>query len=133
MQTPSQISQRLSLVFFMFFSSFFFSGIADADWASCVDERKSTDGHCIYLDNNLIVWNTKKQNIVSRSRAESEYRAIINVATDLIWFRPICGELGIHVTISSKLWSDNKSDLALASNPVFYARTKHVEINVYFV
>lgn len=114
-------------------SSLLFSGFADADWASCVDDTRSTGGHCIYLGDNLIVWNAKKQSVVSRSSAESEYRALANATVDLIWLHSLCGELGISVTIPSKIWSDNKSALALASNPVFHARTKHVEIDVHFV
>lgn len=45
----------------------------------------------------------------------------------------LSSELGVSFSSPSKLWSDNKSALALASNPVFHARTNHVEIDVHFI
>ena len=30
------------------------AGYSDADWAGCIDDRKSTSGGCFYLGNNLV-------------------------------------------------------------------------------
>ncbi|XP_023911366.1 secreted RxLR effector protein 161-like [Quercus suber] len=51
------------------------AGHSDADWASCINDRKSTSGGCYYLGNNLVSWMSKKQNSVSLSTAEAEYIA----------------------------------------------------------
>ncbi|XP_030964210.1 secreted RxLR effector protein 161-like [Quercus lobata] len=51
------------------------AGFSDADWAGCIDDRKSTSGGCFYLENNLLSWMSKKQNSVSLSTAEVEYIA----------------------------------------------------------
>ena len=32
----------------------------DANWAGCVDDRKSTSKGCFYLGNNLVSWMSKK-------------------------------------------------------------------------
>ena len=46
-------------------SNDYLAGYSDADWAGCVDNRKSTLGGCFYLENNLMSWISKKQNLVS--------------------------------------------------------------------
>lgn len=45
----------------------------------------------------------------------------------------MCTEIGLDHAAPSKLWSDNTGALALASNTVFHARTKHVEVDVHFI
>jgi hypothetical protein len=42
-------------------------------------------------------------------------------------------ELRIYLATPLVLWCDNVSTLALASNPVFHARTKHIEVDYHFV
>lgn len=125
-------THNLSLVFCPSSSSSF-SGFADADWASSPDDRRSTGGHCIFFGSNLVTWSSRKQPVVSRSSAESEYRSLANAAADLVWLHSLSSEIGLQHSVPSKLWSDNKSALALASNAVFHARTKHVEIDVHFI
>lgn len=48
----------------------------DVDWASCLDDRRSTIGLCILDEGNLISLRSKKQPVVSLSTAEVEYRAM---------------------------------------------------------
>lgn len=101
-------------------------GFADADWASCQDGRRSTGGHCVFLGENLVVWNAKKQDVVSKSSAESQYRSLSNLTFDIVWLDSLCAEIGVKLSAPHKVWCDNTSAISLASNPVFHAPLQEI-------
>ncbi|XP_035845798.1 uncharacterized mitochondrial protein AtMg00810-like [Helianthus annuus] len=108
-------------------------GYSDADWARCIETRRSTYGYSIYLGGNLVSWSAKKQPTVSRSSCESEYRAMANTAAEIIWLTHLLRELHALPVDRPTLLCDNKSAIFLSQNPVSHKRAKHIDIDYHFV
>ncbi|CAN6478854.1 unnamed protein product [Victoria cruziana] len=104
----------------------------DADWAGDPDERRSVSGYCIYMGQNLVSWSSRKQRAIAKSSTEAEYRAMAAGTTEVIWIRHILGESREPV-LCSTLLCDNQSAINIAPNPILHSRTKHIEIDQYFV
>jgi hypothetical protein len=96
-------------------------------------DRKSTTGFCTFVGRNLVIWTSKKQNIVSRSSAEVEYRAMASTTSELIWIKLLLVNFEINTQDPMKMYCDNQSACHIASNPVFHERTKHIEVDCHFV
>jgi hypothetical protein len=54
-------------------------------------------------------------------------------ATELLWLQSLLSELGITNSHPPVLWCDNLRATFLAANPVFHAKTKHIELDFYFI
>ncbi|PKU69447.1 Retrovirus-related Pol polyprotein from transposon TNT 1-94 [Dendrobium catenatum] len=106
---------------------------SDADWAGDKKTRKSTTGYCTFLGNNILSWSVKKQNTVSRSSTEAEYRALAAATAEVIWIRKLLQDFNVKLKTPTELRCDNMSAIALANNPVFHSKTKHIDIDQHFI
>jgi len=69
---------------------------------------------------------------VARSSTEAEYRGVVNGAAEVVWLQSLLCELGIPQSPQIVL-CDNLGTTYLSINPIHHSRSKHVEIDNYFV
>ncbi|GJQ93957.1 putative RNA-directed DNA polymerase [Tanacetum coccineum] len=105
----------------------------DSDWAKCKITRRSITGYSVFLGNNLVSWKSKKQSVVSRSSTEAEFRAMCNVCCEVIWIKKILTDLQIDIDLPIEMNCDNNSAIQISANPVLHERSKHFEIDLYFL
>ncbi|CAL9022009.1 unnamed protein product, partial [Prunus brigantina] len=108
-------------------------GYTDADYAGNITDRRSTSGYFTFVGGNLVTWRSKKQNVVSRSSAESEYRGIAQGVCEILWLRWLLAEIGFRPNAAIKLHCDNQSAFEITNNSVQHDRTKHVEVDRHFI
>lgn len=108
-------------------------GYCDADLAGDIDTRKSTSGTMFFFGHCLVSWQSLKQRVVALSSCEAEYVAQTTAATQAIWMARLLGELLGREPEVVELRVDSKSALALARNPVFHERSKHIDVKYHFI
>ncbi|KAM2102749.1 hypothetical protein ACFX1T_000977 [Malus domestica] len=114
-------------------SSMQLKAYSDSDWAADLNTRRSITGYVVYLGDNPISWQSKKQSSVSRSSTEAEYRALAHTTADIAWIRLILKDLHEYLFSPPVIYCDNQSAIALSLNPVQHSRIKHLETDFHFV
>ena len=94
---------------------------------------RSVTGYIVKFGDSLVSWKSKKQQTVSRSSAEAEYRSMASAVAEVTWLIGLFNELNVLIQRPIKVWSDSKSAIQLVANPVFHERTKHIEIDCHFI
>lgn len=99
----------------------------DSDWSNCPDSRRSIFGFCIFIGNSLVSWKSKKQDVISHSSAEAEYRSMAYTSKEIMWISRMVNDLHVAPPTVPVLYCDSTTALHIAKNPIFHERTKHIE------
>ena len=94
-------------VFFLVESDLQLKASCDVDWAGYSDTKKSLIGYCLFLGDALISWRSKKQDVVSRSFAEAEYRYMATTTCEVTWLLYLLRDLHVQHQKPVLMYCDN--------------------------
>ncbi|CAL9001733.1 unnamed protein product [Prunus brigantina] len=91
-------------------------GYADADFAGCVDDLKSTSGFVFLFGGAAVSWKSVKQPTVTTSTMQAEFIACYEAICQAIWLKNFLTSLKVLGTIEKpiQIWNDNNSAILFA-------------------
>ena len=105
-------------------------GYSDADFAGCVDSRKSTSGYIFTLAGGPISWKSSKQTLVASSTMQAKYVACYEAVGQAVWLKNFIPGIKIIDSISRPItmYCDNEATVLFASNNTSIGGAKHIDI-----
>ena len=107
-------------------------GYTDSDYAGHPDNRKSTTGYVFTFTGGAISWISRVQGCIALSTTEAEYVAAAEACKEALWLARLVADLGFPGDVPF-LHCDSQSAIQLARNPVFHAKTKHIDVKYHFI
>ena len=65
----------------------------DSNWPGFVDDKKSTFGYVFNLVSGVVTWTSKKQQAISLSSTEVEYRGTVKAGCEVVWLHWMLGDM----------------------------------------
>ena len=91
-------------------------------------DRYSMMGYAIYYAGSLVSWSSRKQRTLALSMTEAEYLTGTEANKEAIWIQQFLLAIGAKKDelYPAALYGDNQGANALAKNPEYHSRTKHI-------
>ena len=99
----------------------------DSDWASDKVNRRSCASYVAFLCRGPIAWCSKLMPTICTSSGEAEYGTLYLCTQEVCWLRGLTEFLEDKHLEPTPVFMDNTAAIQLAYNPVFHARTKHID------
>lgn len=96
-------------------NNFQINGWCDSDYATFPLTRRSVTSYFVQIGHSPVSWKTKKQDIVSKSSAEAEYRAMSLLRDELLWIKHVMHSLGVPHAQSMRLHCDSKAAIYIST------------------
>ncbi|CAI7880441.1 unnamed protein product [Closterium sp. NIES-54] len=108
------------------------SGFSDSSRAGSQPNRRSSQGYGFTLGSGLISWRSTRSSTISLSTCEGKLYTGTMAALESRWLCFLLAEIGAPQPCPT-LWCDNASTIHLTQDPVYHARSKHIELRYFFI
>ena len=104
-------------------------GYVDASFDTDPDDSKSQTGYVYILNGGAVSWCSSKQSVVADSTCKVEDIAASEAAKEGVWMKQFMTYLGVVPSVLNRmtLLCDNTAAIALAKEPRFHKRTRHIK------
>lgn len=103
-------------------------GYVDADYAGCLDTRRSTSGHVFLMAGAPVSWGSKWQATVAMSTVEAEYVSLARASQQAVWMSAFLSEVDLDQEGGVTLCGDNEGANSLTENSKQHALVKHIDV-----
>ena len=110
-------------------------GFSDSDYASCVDDKKSTFGYIFMMTERAVSWKSVKKTLTASSTMKVEYVACYEATCHAVWLQNFISALEVVHSISRplKLFYDNFAIISFSRNTKSTSHSKHIDVKFFFV
>src|SRR5258705_6897257 len=110
-----------------------FIAYCNSDWAGDPCDHQSISGYVFKITGAAVSWSSKKQSSTALSSTEGENMALTHTAKEALWIQEFLYDVSYPLIFPTTILGDNQGALALAVNPTFHARTKHICVRQHFI
>ena len=104
---------------------------SDSDWAADRETRQSVSCGAIFVNGNMIHFQSKRQRSISLSSCESETSAAVSIMSEGIFIQKLIGRLtGIEPEV--RLYIDSSSSRQLISRKGL-GKARHLDVNLLWI
>ena len=110
-------------------------GFRDFDYASCVDDKKSTYGYIFMMAKEVVSWKSIKQTLTASSTIEVEYVACYKSTCHTIWLWNFISAMEVVHSISRplKLFYDNSVVVYFSRNTRSTSRSNYIDVSSFLL
>ncbi|KAK6124941.1 hypothetical protein DH2020_041316 [Rehmannia glutinosa] len=107
---------------------FLLEGYSDADWASSLDDRRSTGGYVFTIGGGAVSWKSSKQTCIARSTMESEFIALDKAGEEAEWLHNFLEDIPCwpKPVAAIMIHCDSQSAIGRAQNSMYNGKSRHI-------
>jgi hypothetical protein len=101
---------------------------ADANWATGIDDKRSTSGLLLHVYTGPVYWAAQGQPVTATASGESESRALSSMTKEVLYVQKLLPLFGISI-MPFRINCDSKGALDSVTNYAYTKHSKHLEVH----